>query len=188
MWTAPPYRAVSPHNLLPIKNGVTIAVTLFLLSITFYVRSRQEPSEGGKAITFSSRNFHFPLWYRHTIYHGGIKMKKIKLSAKHNVKNPSKKLGAYAAEREASEHFKQIKEMDCPSCFETMLLIDGVWQCQNCAYCISQVDMLNGATFWFCDGCSALLNVQPGFTTKSGKWLCVRCNWANDVTEDNIID
>lgn len=115
-------------------------------------------------------------------------MKKIKLSACRKTKNTSKKLGAYAAEREVQEKFKKIETMDCPSCYGTMFLVDGVWQCHNCAYCISQQEMLNGATFWFCDGCGEFLNVQPGFTTESGKWTCTRCQWANDVTEENMID
>lgn len=115
-------------------------------------------------------------------------MKKIKLSAQRNTKNNSKKLGVYAAERELNRRFKQIKTMMCPSCYGTMFLEDEVWQCHNCSYCISQADMLNGAIFWFCDGCGEFLNVQPGFTTKSGKWICTRCRWMNDVTEENMMD
>lgn len=115
-------------------------------------------------------------------------MKKIKLSARHKVVNTSKKLGAYAAKREQTEKFKQLETMDCPSCFGTMFLMENAWQCQNCAYCISQNDMLNGAVFWFCDGCGEFLNVQPGFTTANGEWACVRCQWTNDVTAENVID
>lgn len=115
-------------------------------------------------------------------------MKKIKLLAHGKTKNGPKKLGTYALERELSEKFKRIETMDCPSCYGTMTLIDGVWQCNRCAYCISQTEMLNGAIFWFCDGCGEFLNVQPGFITESGKWVCTRCHWTNDVTEENISD
>ena len=115
-------------------------------------------------------------------------MKKIKLSARHKVVKATKNLGTYAAERELTEKFKQLGTMDCPCCFGTMVLVEDAWQCQNCSYCISQNDMLSGAVFWFCDGCGEFLNVQPGFTTENGKWVCVRCQWTNDVTEENMID
>ncbi len=115
-------------------------------------------------------------------------MKRIKLSTHRNAQSNSKKLGAYAVEQELNKKFKQLETMDCPSCYGTMSLIDGVWQCHNCSYCISQADMLDGATFWFCDGCGEFLNVQPGFTLESGKWVCTRCHWMNNVTEENILD
>lgn len=86
------------------------------------------------------------------------------------------------------QRFKKVKEMECPSCYGTMSMVDGVWQCRGCAYCISQADIQNGATFWFCDGCGEFLNVQPGFTVENGEWVCVRCHWTNDVTEENVID
>ena len=40
---------------------------------------------------------------------------------------------------------------------------------------------------WFCDGCDAQLNIQPGFTTATGKWTCTKCGYENDVTTDNIL-
>lgn len=39
---------------------------------------------------------------------------------------------------------------------------------------------------WYCDGCDALMNSQPGFTTSSEIWTCTECGYVNDVTEDNI--
>lgn len=115
-------------------------------------------------------------------------MKKIRFSARHKVVPPSKRLGAYAAQRELTKKFQQLDTMDCPSCFGTMLLANGVWQCQNCSYCIAQSDMLAGTVFWFCDGCGEFLNVQPNFTTAHKKWVCLRCQWTNDVTEENILE
>ena len=41
---------------------------------------------------------------------------------------------------------------------------------------------------WYCDGCYAVLNNQPGFNTYSGQWECTECGYDNDVTEDNVYD
>ncbi len=40
---------------------------------------------------------------------------------------------------------------------------------------------------WFCDGCDANLNRQPGFTTSNGIWTCTECGYENNVTDDNIL-
>ncbi|MDD7764691.1 MAG: hypothetical protein PT934_02855 [Peptoniphilaceae bacterium] len=40
---------------------------------------------------------------------------------------------------------------------------------------------------WYCDGCEAFMNDQPGFTTSSGIWICTECGTENDVTENNIL-
>lgn len=40
---------------------------------------------------------------------------------------------------------------------------------------------------WFCDNCDAQLNMQPGFTISTGKWVCTKCGYENDVTSDNIL-
>lgn len=40
---------------------------------------------------------------------------------------------------------------------------------------------------WFCDGCGACLNDQPGFSA-GNSWTCTECGEINDVTENNILD
>lgn len=87
-----------------------------------------------------------------------------------------------------AQRFKKMKKMECPCCNGTLLLEDAVWRCQDCAYCISQKSMLDGAVFWFCDECGRFLNVQPDFTEKNGAWKCIACGCPNDVSEENIID
>lgn len=87
-----------------------------------------------------------------------------------------------------AQYSKRIKKMECPCCEKTMYLVDGVWRCYDCAYCIMQKDMLDGVIFWFCDECGRFMNVQPGFTDKTGVWKCVGCGFVNDVSADNIMD
>lgn len=87
-----------------------------------------------------------------------------------------------------AQYFKGIKKMECPCCGKIMYLAADVWCCYDCAYCITQKDILDGAIFWFCDECGRFMNVQPGFTDKTGAWKCVSCGFVNDVSEDNIID
>ncbi len=41
---------------------------------------------------------------------------------------------------------------------------------------------------WYCDGCGAYLNSQPGFTTDDDIWECTECGEENDVSDDNIVD
>lgn len=40
---------------------------------------------------------------------------------------------------------------------------------------------------WYCDGCHAHMNAQPGFTTLFDEWACKECNKVNDVSKNNII-
>lgn len=40
---------------------------------------------------------------------------------------------------------------------------------------------------WYCDGCHAYMNDQPGFTTLFHEWTCIECSTVNDVSENNII-
>ena len=40
---------------------------------------------------------------------------------------------------------------------------------------------------WYCDGCDAELNRQEGFTTETGTWVCAKCGYLNDVTDNNIL-
>lgn len=41
---------------------------------------------------------------------------------------------------------------------------------------------------WYCDGCNAKLNDQPGFTTDYPTWECAECGHDNDVTSANLYD
>lgn len=109
-------------------------------------------------------------------------MKEVKVVAKRVISNKDK----FSDEQRLLATFKKVKRMECPCCGGTMYLNENVWRCQNCAYCISQERMPNGEIFWFCDGCERFMNVQPGFTTRTGKWICISCGWINDVTENNI--
>ena len=43
------------------------------------------------------------------------------------------------------------------------------------------------AVFWFCDDCETFLNIQDGFSTDSGTWVCTECGYDNNVTEENIL-
>lgn len=42
-------------------------------------------------------------------------------------------------------------------------------------------------TVWYCDGCDAELNRQEGFNTLTGTWICEKCKYPNDVTNNNIL-
>lgn len=85
-----------------------------------------------------------------------------------------------------AQYFKGVKKMECPCCGKTMYLADDVWRCYDCAYCITQKDMLDGVIFWFCDECGRFMNVQPNFTDKTGAWKCIACGFVNDVSEENV--
>jgi len=45
----------------------------------------------------------------------------------------------------------------------------------------------DGGCEWYCDGCHAHMNGQPGFTTTSGEWTCTECGEVNDVSPSNVI-
>ena len=113
-------------------------------------------------------------------------MKKLKVTIGKNTKVCS--FDSLPEKEKTAQRFKKAEKMECPCCGKTMYLADDVWRCYDCAYCITQKDMLDGVIFWFCDECGRFLNVQPGFTDKTGAWKCVGCGFANDVSEDNVID
>ena len=78
--------------------------------------------------------------------------------------------------------------MDCPACRSPNMYLgpsERRWKCPDCGYSISQIKK-NTSVFWFCDECGTFLNIQDGFTAKSGKWVCSECYFENDVTKDNI--
>lgn len=39
---------------------------------------------------------------------------------------------------------------------------------------------------WYCDECDALLNDQEGFDISTGKWICKKCGFENDISQNNI--
>lgn len=78
---------------------------------------------------------------------------------------------------------------DCPACRSRNMFFDRsrkMWECPDCRYTITNRDK-NSGVFWFCDDCEAYLNVQPGFDTESGVWVCTECGYENDVTSNNVI-
>ncbi len=88
-----------------------------------------------------------------------------------------------------SSMFANVKYwMDCPACRSQYAYLgpEGKkWRCPDCGYTITDKEK-NRSVFWFCDNCDAFLNVQDGFTEKSGKWTCTECKYENDVTKENL--
>lgn len=89
-----------------------------------------------------------------------------------------------------SSMFARVKHwMDCPACRSPNMYLGlsrRKWKCPDCGYILSNAEK-NKTVFWFCDDCETFLNVQPGFSTKTGKWICTECHYENDVTKDNIL-
>jgi len=89
-----------------------------------------------------------------------------------------------------SSMYASVKHwMDCPVCRSPNVFLgpEGKkWKCPDCGYTISDKEK-NKSVFWFCDACETFLNVQKGFTTKTGRWTCTECRYENDVTDGNII-
>ena len=78
---------------------------------------------------------------------------------------------------------------DCPACRSANMYLgpEGrAWKCPDCGYSISNKEKRK-SVFWFCDECDTYMNVQPGFTDKTGKWTCSECGYVNDVSKENII-
>lgn len=76
----------------------------------------------------------------------------------------------------------------CPVCRSPNMYLGPEkhnWRCPDCGYTLSRRDKRK-SVFWFCDNCETYLNVQDGFSTKTGTWLCRNCGFINDVTNDNI--
>lgn len=104
------------------------------------------------------------------------------------------KLVKYIKNKKKQHHssqksLKKLKTMICPNCGETMFLDEyaDIWRCVDCDYNITNQKIKSGEVFWFCDECDSFLNIQKGFTTKDGNWICTDCGFDNDVTDDNII-
>ena len=78
--------------------------------------------------------------------------------------------------------------MDCPACRSPNMYLGPSgkrWRCSDCGYMISRFRK-NTSVFWFCDNCETFMNIQDGFNTKSGKWICTECKYENDVSNNNI--
>ncbi|MCF0230295.1 MAG: serine/threonine protein kinase [Parasporobacterium sp.] len=69
---------------------------------------------------------------------------------------------------------------------------DGTWKCTVCGQQLFGEEAgdtggrFNGI-IWYCDGCGTILNKQEGFDYYGDEWTCTECGFANDITEDNII-
>ena len=77
----------------------------------------------------------------------------------------------------------------CPACRSDNMYLGSEgkeWKCPDCGYRIGNLDLMRGV-LWFCDECETYMNVQPGFTTKDGKWKCTVCGFENNVTKKDII-
>ena len=59
------------------------------------------------------------------------------------------------------------------------------WNCLWCGYKLSN-KAWEDIVLWFCDSCDTYMNIQPGFATESGRWVCTVCGQENDVSDDNI--
>lgn len=78
--------------------------------------------------------------------------------------------------------------MDCPACRSSNMYLGPEkkkWNCPDCGYSITEKEK-DSTVFWFCDDCDTFLNIQDGFSTKTGRWICTECGLENDVTGDNI--
>lgn len=79
--------------------------------------------------------------------------------------------------------------MDCPACRSKNMYLGAEgrkWLCPDCGYMLAEKDR-EKTVFWFCDECETYLNVQDGFSTKSGTWVCTECGCRCGVTREDII-
>ena len=78
---------------------------------------------------------------------------------------------------------------DCPVCRSPNMYLGPerkAWKCPDCGYLWSEKERRRGV-LWFCDECETYMNMQEGFNTKKGTWVCKECGYQNDVTKRNII-
>ena len=81
------------------------------------------------------------------------------------------------------------KKMECPACRNHNMRVNkktGEWKCEFCGYHFSIEEFESGMVFWFCDKCGTFLNTQEGFDEKKKLFVCQKCGFINNVTEDNI--
>ena len=121
----------------------------------------------------------------------GLKRKEFimkNLKAKIRPEAKTRSFASLPEKEKLAQRFKKVEKMECPCCGKTMYLEENVWRCHACAYCVTQSDMLREYVFWFCDECGRFMNVQPGFSDKTGAWKCISCGFVNDVSKENVID
>lgn len=83
-----------------------------------------------------------------------------------------------------------LGKKECPSCRKKMTYNrkNRLWECKDCGRQICVDVTKNDDVLWLCDNCGAFLNVQEGFTTKTGIWTCKHCKAENNVGENAICD
>lgn len=66
---------------------------------------------------------------------------------------------------------------------------DGDGDCESADYFggSENYPFWNDEIEWYCDCCGAHMNEQSGFSTITEMWLCTKCGYANDVSENNIV-
>lgn len=86
--------------------------------------------------------------------------------------------------------YKNVKKWtDCPACRSRNMYLGPEkqgWKCPDCGYVWREYDRKHGV-LWFCDDCEAYMNIQPGFSDKTGTWTCTECGFANDVSKQNVL-
>lgn len=101
-----------------------------------------------------------------------------------------KKMQKSIGSRLTHAYIRKIKKwMLCPACRQGKMTVSkksGLWSCELCGYKLSADKFENGYVFWFCDECSAYLNVQEGFDINADRHICRNCGYENDITFDNI--
>lgn len=87
-------------------------------------------------------------------------------------------------------YIREIKKtMECLACRNHIMRVNkktGEWKCEFCGYHFSIEEFENGMVFWFCDKCGTFLNTQEGFDENKKLFVCQKCGFINNVTEDNI--
>lgn len=85
----------------------------------------------------------------------------------------------------------------CPVCGSKCYWDGDEWVCDSCGYVPdadtleydSETDTVNALDIdWYCDECDAYLNSQRGFNPYADTWVCKKCGYENDLSEDNILD
>lgn len=96
------------------------------------------------------------------------------------------------AERITYAYIRKIKKwMFCPNCQQGKMIIDKksiLWTCKECGYALSADEFEDDYVFWLCDKCSSYLNNQDGFSQSAAKYVCKKCGYTNNITDDNIKD
>lgn len=87
-------------------------------------------------------------------------------------------------------YIKKIKKwMYCPACDGQMVITKNstLWKCNKCGYSLVTSEFEDDYVFWFCDKCNAYLNNQEGFDRHLQHWVCEKCGFDNNITDDNVV-